>query len=96
MKPSVELEIHREEIRALIEKYGVTNPRIFGSVARGTDTDDSDLDILVDPAPETSLFELGALHDELSQLLACPVQILTPGDISHHFRAEVLAYAISL
>lgn len=48
MKPSLELEKHREAIRELVHKYGLHNPRIFGSVAKGTDTEVSDLDLLVD------------------------------------------------
>ena len=47
MKPSLELEKHREAIRELVHKYGLHNPRIFGSVAKGTDTKDSDVDIAV-------------------------------------------------
>lgn len=73
MKPSLELEKHREAIRELVHKYGLHNPRIFGSVAKGTDTEVSDLDLLVDAEKKTSLFDMGGLHEELSALLSCPV-----------------------
>jgi uncharacterized protein len=53
MKPSEALPQHRERIRRLVSEAGMTNPRVFGSVLRGEDTEESDLDILVDPAPRT-------------------------------------------
>lgn len=96
MKPSTELEKYRAEIRALVKKYGLHNPRIFGSVAKGTDTEDSDLDLLVDTGEKTSLFDLGGLHEELNALLSCPVHALTPGEIRADIRAEVLSYAVPL
>ena len=69
------------------------NPRVFGSVLRGTDDDDSDLDLLVDPSPETTLFDLGGLQAELEALLGVPVDVLTPADLPARFRAQVLAEA---
>ena len=63
MKPSRELEKYREEISSLIAKYGLLNPRVFGSVAKGTDHDDSDLDLLVDTSATTSLFDMGGLYE---------------------------------
>jgi len=96
MKPSFELEKHREAIRELTQRYGLYNPRIFGSVAKGTDTEISDLDLLVDPGGKTSLFDMGGLHEELNALLACPVHVLTPNEIRSDIRAEILSYAIPL
>ena len=48
MKPSIALQAHREEVREVLERFRMRNPRIFGSTARIEDTDKSDLDILVD------------------------------------------------
>lgn len=96
MKPSLELEKHRETIRELVQRYGLHNPRIFGSVAKGTDTEASDLDLLVDAGRKTSLFDMGGLYEELNELLSCPVHVLTPGDIRHDIRQEVISYAIPL
>ncbi|EOZ1558465.1 nucleotidyltransferase family protein [Escherichia coli] len=96
MKPSLELEKHREAIRELVHKYGLHNPRIFGSVAKGTDTEASDLDLLVDAGKKTSLFDMGGLYEELSALLSCPVHVLTPNEIRTDIRAKVLFYAIPL
>lgn len=70
------------------------NPRVFGSVAHGDDTDDSDLDLLVDPTSETTLFDIGAIRHELIQLLGIPVDVLTPQALPDRFRALVLAEAV--
>ncbi|NLP59817.1 nucleotidyltransferase [Paraburkholderia sacchari] len=69
------------------------NPRVFGSVARGDDEDGSDLDILVDPTPETSLLDIGIIQDALVQLLGVVVDVLTPKALPESFRAAVIAEA---
>jgi len=51
MKPSLRVESHRSQIRELIDLFHLTNPRVFGSVLYGSDTELSDLDLLVDPMP---------------------------------------------
>lgn len=66
---------------------------MFGSVLRDEDTDDSDLDLLVDPLPGATLFDLGGFQDELAQLLGMQVDMLTPKDLPVRFRAQVLAEA---
>jgi uncharacterized protein len=93
VKPSVALNAHRAEIRRIVAANKATNPRVFGSVLHGEDTDGSDLDILVDALPGATLFDLGGIQYELQELLGVPVDLLTPGDISKKFRAEVLAEA---
>jgi predicted nucleotidyltransferase len=55
---------------------------VFGSVAQGSDTDQSDLDILVDTTADTTLFDLGAISYKLRNLLGVPVDVLTPGALS--------------
>lgn len=55
MKPSLALASNREAIRRIVESHRAYNPRIFGSVLHGEDTEDSDLDILIDPTPDTTL-----------------------------------------
>jgi predicted nucleotidyltransferase len=61
------------------------NPRVFGSVANGTDKEGSDLDILVDPTPETTLLDIGAIRHELLQLLGVPVDAVTPTALPEKF-----------
>jgi len=58
MKPSEALTVHREELRRLVTHYGLMHPRVFGSVANWTDTNESDLDLLVEPGRSTSLLTL--------------------------------------
>lgn len=93
MKPSDALQSNRAAIRIVVESHRALNPRVFGSVVRGQDTDDSDLDILVDPTPETTLFDIGAIRLELRQLLGVKVDVLTPNALPDGFRARVLAEA---
>lgn len=96
MKPSVALESKREMVKAAILRYRTANPRIFGSVLHGLDHDGSDLDLLVDALPGTTLFDLGGLQVELEDLLGVSVEVLTPGDLPMKFRDQVLAEAMPL
>ena len=93
IKPSHALQLNSRAVLEAALRFHVSNPRVFGSVSRGTDEDDSDLDLLVDPSPETTLFDLGGLQVELEALLGVPVDVLTPGDLLARFRAQVLAEA---
>jgi uncharacterized protein len=61
MKPSEALAAHRDQLRELVSRHGLTCPRVFGSVLSGTDTDQSDLDLLVDATETTTLFTLARL-----------------------------------
>lgn len=93
MKPSEALILNRAAIRRVVESYHARNARVFGSVLHGQDTDGSDLDILVDPTPETTLLDIGAIRHELGKLLGVPVDVLTPNALPESFRARVLAEA---
>ena len=94
MKPSEALRANRVSIRRIVDSHRACNTRVFGSVARGTDTQTSDLDLLVDPTPETTLFDIGAIRHELIQLLGVPVDVLTPLALPEKFRAAILAQAL--
>jgi predicted nucleotidyltransferase len=63
---------------------------------RGVGTIDSDLDILVDTTPETTLFDLGAIRYKLRQLLGVQADVLTPASLPEKFRLKVIAKARSL
>lgn len=93
MHPSQALAQHREAVCSAARRYRVNNLRVFGSVVRNKDTDGSDLDLLVDPLPGTTLFDLGGLQDELQELMGLRVDVLTPGDLPPQFRDQVLAEA---
>jgi predicted nucleotidyltransferase len=87
------IEHHRDEIRAIVEANRASNPRIFGSVLHGTDDEHSDIDILIDADPDASLFDLGGIQYDLSELLGVRVDVLTPGALPVRFRDKVVAEA---
>jgi len=78
MRPSEAVQKNAERMRAIIARYPVRNPRMFGSASRGDDVDGSDLDLLVDPTDETTLFDLAGLKLDLQALLGVTVDIATP------------------
>jgi uncharacterized protein len=75
MRPSEALAMHREEVLAILAKYPVSNPRIFGSVAREEDKEGSDIDMVVDTNAILSYFELAKFEIELSQVIGCRVDL---------------------
>ena len=90
MKPSQALTSHRNELRLLVGRHGLRNPRIFGSTLTGRDTDGSDLDLLVEPGQTTSLLTIAGLKIDAEELLGVPVSVLTPNGLPPKFRHEVL------
>ena len=90
MKPSIAIQTHRLAIRTVVERHNARNARVFGSVLHGEDQEGSDLDILIDPTPDTTLFDIGAIRHELLQLLGVPVDVLTPNALPDSFRAKVI------
>lgn len=96
MRPSQALQPHREAVRQIVLQHHALNVRIFGSVLRDEDTDDSDLDLLIDPTPETTLMDIGAIRYELRKLLGIPVDVLTPNALPDSFREQILSEAMPL
>lgn len=93
-RPSQRLKAHREEVIALLRERGAENPRVFGSVARGTDDLSSDIDILMTVAPERA-WEFITLSRELSDLLGVHVDVLSDRGLkSKH--AQLVKEAIPL
>ena len=93
MKPSEALHSHSAAIRRIVVAHRAQNPRVFGSVLHGEDTEESDLDILVDPTAQTTLMDIAAIQVELQRLLGVTVDVLTPKALPEHFRSSVLAEA---
>jgi uncharacterized protein len=89
MRPSEALAKHREQVREIIARYPVTNPRIFGSTARGENTEDSDLDLVVDVAGTFSYFDMAKLALELEALLECKVDLGTARSLKPDIAARV-------
>ncbi len=85
---------HRDAIRQLVIQSGMANPRLFGSVVHGDDVDDSDLDILVDPSPETSLLDIAKLQTAIESTVGVKVDLRTPKFLPESFRNKVLVEAI--
>jgi uncharacterized protein len=96
MRPSIALSTHRTDVRDAALRFHTANPRVFGSALSGHDTEQSDLDILVDPLPGTTLFDLGVLQVELERILGVHVDVLTPADLPAKFRAQVVANALPI
>ncbi len=86
----------REEVLALAARYGASNVRIFGSVARGTADTDSDIDFLVDMEKGRSLLDLGGLLMELRKLFGRDVDVITVAGLRSRIRARVLDRAVKL
>jgi len=93
MKPSQTLELHRAAIRRVVQTHHACNARVFGSVLHGRDQHGSDLDILVDPTPETTLMDVATIQVELERLLGVTVDVRTPKALPAHIRSIVLAEA---
>lgn len=94
LTPSEALRGGRPVIRALATRHRTTNPRVFGSVLMGRDGVDSDLDLLVETIPGTTLFDLGGLQMALEEALGVRVDVKTPLDLPPHIRARVLNQAV--
>ena len=82
------------DLRTLLSEYGVTNIEVFGSVARGDDGEDSDIDLLVDIAPTVGLFDLLRAQSAAESLLGravdlIPRQGLKP-DVAETIRGEIV------
>lgn len=94
MKPSQVLDLHREAIRRIVLANDALNPRVFGSVIHGHDTEHSDLDLLVDPIKgKTTLISLASIELEIQDLTGIKADVLTPLDLHERFRNKVLAEA---
>lgn len=90
MHPSIAPQWHRDRIREIALEHRVTSVRFFGSVVTGEDTEESDLDILVDPTGDATLFGIARIQAEVSALLPVSVDLLTPKALPERFRQRVL------
>ena len=87
---------HREEILALAARRGASNVRVFGSTARGENSADSDLDLLVSFEAGRSLLDLVGLKHDVEDLIRRPVDVVTDRALSPYLRDRVLAEAVPL
>jgi predicted nucleotidyltransferase len=87
------LKAHRKEILQIAARNGAINVRVFGSVARGDNTPDSDIDFLVNLEAGRSLMDLARLLRELNTLLGHPVDVVTEAGLRSRIKPQVLAEA---
>jgi uncharacterized protein len=88
-----ELHRRRDDILAIAARHGASNLRLFGSVARGEERADSDIDLLVDLADDRGFDDYLALVDELESLFRRRVEVVIERSLSRHFRPYVEAEA---
>jgi predicted nucleotidyltransferase len=80
---------YRRDLVAAAAAHGVQNLRVFGSVARGEDRPDSDVDLLADLPPGLSLFGLGRVEADLEAILGARVDLIPADDLKPGVRARV-------
>lgn len=90
------LRDRRKDMLRLAEKYGATNVRVFGSVARGEARPDSDVDLLVDFRPGYRLWDKIGLKQEMEDLLGCKVDVVHAQFIREELVPDILKEAIPL
>ena len=90
------IEAHRQEIIEIAERRGFSNVRVFGSMARGDATQDSDVDLLVTTKPKTTLVGLSGLVLDVEELLNRKVDVVTDDEIYHLLRDRILGEAVPL
>jgi predicted nucleotidyltransferase len=91
-----ELRSRRNEILSVAARHGASNVRVFGSVVRGDDLHDSDIDLLVEVEPGRSLLDVIGLEQELAELLGRRVEVLTVAGLSPYLQQRILAEAAAL
>ena len=89
-----EPRLDRHRVLRIAAKYGARNVRVFGSLARGEDDAESDIDLLVELDPGRSLLDLGGLQFELQALFGRPVDVVTERGLKPRIRERVLREAV--
>lgn len=90
------IRLNRNHIINVAKSHGAVNIRLFGSVARGTSTKNSDVDLLVTMEPGSSLFDIIAIKQDLEDFLGRKVDVVTENSISPYIKDEILKEAINL
>ena len=90
------LKTYRNEILQIASRYGATNVRVFGSVARGESDSFSDIDLLVEFEPGTTLLDHAGLELDLETLLGIKVDVVSDNGLRERVRERVLREAVAL
>ena len=96
MRPSVVLAAKRDQVIAIAAARGVQVVRVFGSVACGDDREDSDIDLLIDIPPSTSLLQVVGLQFDIEDALGARVDPCTERELEPALRQRILAEARAL
>jgi predicted nucleotidyltransferase len=91
-----QIRSRKADLEAIARKYGASNVRIFGSVARGEDRATSDIDLLVDMDADCSLLDLVGFQQAVSAALGRPADVLTERAISPYLIERVVREAVRL
>ncbi len=91
-----QLRSNRRRLLESARAHGMRRVRVFGSVARGEAGPASDIDLLVDLAPNRTLVDLAGFRRQANEILGIPVDVATPDMLKEHIRTEVLAEALPL
>jgi uncharacterized protein len=86
----------RNEILEIATRHGASDVRVFGSVARGAASAESDVDLLVRPGAKTSPWFPAGLILDLEELLGRKVDVVTEGGLHWYIRDRILAEAVPL
>jgi predicted nucleotidyltransferase len=90
MRPSEAIACHRDALLKIAARNGMSNLRVFGSVARGEDKEGSDVDLLVDDSPNITLLTLARVSREAEELTGVPFDIHTVDSIHDRYVDRVL------
>jgi predicted nucleotidyltransferase len=91
-----DLHLRRDTLHQIAARHGASNLRLFGSVARGEERPDSDIDLLIDLAEDRGFGDYLALAEELETLLRRKVDLVLARSLSPHFRPYIEADATPL
>jgi predicted nucleotidyltransferase len=86
----------KDKINKILEQYHAENIRVFGSVARGDSTEESDIDFLVKFLPNASLLDQVGMMDDLSELLGCHVDVVSDRSLNKYLSSKILNEAVIL
>jgi hypothetical protein len=90
------LRAARGQILAAASRRGLREVRVFGSVARGEAVETSDVDLLVAPGPDTTLFDLSGFALEVEEIVGRHVDVATPRGLKPRIRERILVEAVAL
>jgi predicted nucleotidyltransferase len=90
------IQQQKKNILAIARQHGIVRLRLFGSIVRGEETPQSDIDLLVDLEPGRSMFDLGGALIQLQELLRRKVDIVTEGGLHWYLKEKIMQEAVPL